>query len=193
MLLNDTALLKAVEDGRFGLDPFDPSRIQPSSIDMTLGNQFSVLGYDKTNGILDLREDNSTWLKDITVEEHLDLRPGEFALATTTEVLALPNDLAARVEGKSSLGRLGLMVHITAGFIDPGFHGEVTLELVNLLPCPIRLYPGMPVAQLAVFEMTGDAANPYKGKYQGQVGPAQSKFHQNFLNFPRLVGVDRHR
>lgn len=189
MLLNDVALLKAVADGRIGFEPFDLSRLQPSSIDMTLGNQFSVLDYEKVHGLLDLREDNSTWLKDITVDEYLDLGPGEFALATTAEVLVLPNDLAARVEGKSSLGRLGLMVHITAGFIDPGFHGEVTLELVNLLPCPIRIYPGMPVAQLAVFEMIGDAAQPYQGKYQGQEGPVQSRFHQNF---PGLVGVDRH-
>src|SRR5438270_7608811 len=141
MLLNDTALLKALEDERFTLMPFDPSRVQPSSIDMTLGNQFSVLDYEKVQKTLhlDLREDNSTWLKDWTAHEYLDLKPGEFALATTSEVLTLPSDLAARVEGKSSLGRLGLMVHITAGFIDPGFHGEVTLELVNLLPVPIRI------------------------------------------------------
>jgi dCTP deaminase len=189
MLLNDTALVKALEDERFTLTPFDSSRVQPSSIDMTLGNQFSVLNWTFPQGtVVDLREDNSAFLNDISVVGYLDLKPGEFALATTVEVLTLPNDLAARVEGKSSLGRLGLMVHITAGFIDPGFHGEVTLELVNLLPVPIRIYPGMPVAQLAVFEMTGEAANPYEGKYQGQTGPAQSRFHLNFPHRSRVGG-----
>lgn len=179
MLLNDVALRKAIEDKVITFLPFNSNRVQPASIDMTLGPKFSVLRLHRGQ-IIDLHEDNSELMQEVEVETHLDLQPGEFALATTVELLGLPNNMTARVEGKSSLARLGLMVHITAGFIDPGFIGEVTLELVNLLPAPIRIYPGMPVAQLAVFELSGDASVPYRGKYQGQSGPQQSKYHLNF-------------
>lgn len=178
MILNDIDLERAINLGEIKVDPFDERRIQPSSLDLTLDNHFCEPG--PYTGILDLKKDNSNLLRSVTAEEHYFLPPKGFALASTKELIGLPANMAARVEGKSSLGRLGLMVHITAGFIDPGFCGQVTLELHNVLPVPMRLYPGMPIAQLAVFLLTGNVRSPYAGKYQDQSGPQQSRYHQNF-------------
>lgn len=169
--------------GQICISPFDDSRVQASSVDLTLDNKFRVMTYKPE--LIDLKEDNSELMDLIEVDDYLDLDPGEFVLASTSEVISLNNAHAARVEGKSSLGRLGLLVHATAGFIDPGFYGEVTLELANLMPATLRLYPGMPVAQLCVFQMAGPCEHPYgsrgtTSKYSGQTGPTASQYHRNF-------------
>lgn len=182
MLLHDDGLLLAMYSGAIRVSPFEESRLQPSSIDLTLDSKFRVMTYKPD--LIDLKEDNSE-LMELIEADSLDLAPGEFVLASTLESVSLNNQHAARVEGKSSLGRLGLLVHATAGFIDPGFYGQVTLELANLMPSPIRLYAGMPIAQIAVFQMAGPCSHPYgaegtKSKYAGQVGPTASRFHLNF-------------
>lgn len=175
--------------GAIRVSPFDESRLQPSSIDLTLDNKFRVL-QNKLHGVdvIDVKDDNSELMELVEVgpDDYLDLYPRDFALASTVESVSLNNAHAARVEGKSSLGRLGLAVHITAGFIDPGFYGQVTLELANMTCLPIRLYPGMPIAQIAVFQMAGPVGHPYgtagtTSKYAGQVGPTASRYHLNFV------------
>lgn len=174
--------------GAIRISPFDEKRLQPSSVDLTLDSTFRVL-HNKLHhvDVIDVKEDNTELMELVEVgpDDYLDLYPRDFALATTAEVVSLNNAHAARVEGKSSLARLGLAVHITAGFIDPGFYGQVTLELANMTCLPIRLYPNMPVAQIAVFQMAGPAAHPYgaqgtTSKYSGQVGPTASRYHLNF-------------
>ena len=174
--------------GAIRVSPFDESRLQPSSIDLTLDNKFRLLvNKPQPFDVIDVKEDNTEMMDLVEVgpDDHLDLWPRDFALATTAEVVSLNNAHAARVEGKSSLARLGLAVHITAGFIDPGFYGQVTLELANMTSVPIRLYPGMPVAQIAVFQMAGPCEQPYgtagtTSKYSGQTGPTASRYHLNF-------------
>lgn len=183
MLLHDTALRKAIFDRTLGIEPFDDSRVQPSSIDMCLANEFAII--DTSSGQdMDVRQNNSERVHMVKVPDgdYFLLRPEHFVLASTVERVRLGHAIAGRVEGKSSLGRLGLMVHSTAGFIDPGFDGQVTLELSNMLDVPLRLYPGMPVAQLCIFLMAGSAAKPYSmtGKYRHQSGPTPSLYHQNF-------------
>lgn len=180
MLLHDAGLTAAMASGAININPYDSTRLQPSSIDLTLDFRFRVFAV--LPELIDLKEDNSEIMELIEVapDDFYDLMPGEFVLASTAETVALNNRHAARVEGKSSLGRLGLLVHATAGFIDPGFYGNVTLELCNLTQSTLRLYPGMPVAQLCVFEMQGPADSVYHGKYSGQMGPTASRYHQNF-------------
>lgn len=183
MLLHDEGLRAAMASDAIQITPYDAKRLQPSSIDLTLDHQFRVPSF--TPLVIDPKEDNSDNMSLISLEEdeYLDLAPGSFILASTAEIVYLNLSHAARVEGKSSLGRLGLLVHATAGFIDPGFYGQVTLELFNLAPAPLRLYPGMPIAQLAVFQMAGECTTGYDvtGKYSGQTGPTASKYHLNFL------------
>lgn len=183
MLLHDEAIIEAIRSTKLVIEPFDMSRVQPSSVDLRLGNQFALVdtaGYQD----MDPKQDNSrrVTLGSVREGEYFRLLPEHLVLASTLEVVTLPLDVAARVEGKSSLGRLGLSIHTTAGFIDPGFSGEITLELSNSLNIPIKLYPGMPIAQLCFFQMTGEA-NSYavKGKYQGQRGPVASMYHKNFI------------
>lgn len=185
MLLHDDGLARAIETGDLIVDPYDPKRLQPSSIDLTLGNQFRH--FEGTPPWIDPREDNTELMALHTVNQdchfsYFSLLPHEFVLAATVETVGLSDAMAGRVEGKSSLGRLGLMVHSTAGFIDPGFSGQITLELFNATNSTIRLYPGMPVAQICIFKMTGSARVPYNitGKYSGQTGPTPSRYHQNF-------------
>jgi dCTP deaminase len=181
MLLNDGDILHALKDQSLSIEPFDLSQIQPSSVDLHLGNEFAIVN-DNDGKTMYLKHDNSERLIRMSVPagDYFVLQPEHFVLATTVERVRLGNTLAARVEGKSSLGRLGLVVHSTAGFIDPGFEGQVTLELANLLQVPIALYPGMPVCQLAIFMLSSAALTPYRGKYQHQTGPQGSQYHRNF-------------
>ncbi|MEO6653118.1 MAG: dCTP deaminase [Ilumatobacteraceae bacterium] len=189
MILSDRTLREQLAAGRIVIDPLDESLIQPSSIDVRISNLFRVFR-NHTRAVIDVKED----LQDLTelIEIDLDdanasfmLHPGEFVLGSTLERVAVPDDLVGRVEGKSSLGRLGLLIHSTAGFIDAGFDGHITLELANVASLPITLYPGMKIGQVSFMQMTTPAENPYgkgaKGsKYQGQHGPTPSRYFENF-------------
>ncbi|MDT0326888.1 dCTP deaminase [Nocardiopsis lambiniae] len=186
MLLSDRDIRSEIDAGRVRIDPFDPGLVQPSSIDVRLDRFFRVFENHKYPHI-----DPSTEQPDLTrlVEADPDdafvLHPGEFVLASTYEVVTLPDDIASRLEGKSSLGRLGLLTHSTAGFIDPGFSGHVTLELSNVATLPIKLYPGMKIGQLCMFRLTSPAEHPYGSaeygsRYQGQRGPTPSRSHLKF-------------
>jgi len=186
VLLSDRDILAEIEAGRIGLDPFDPGMIQPSSIDVRLDKFFRVFDNHKYPHI-DPAADQSDLTREVEVEgeDAFILHPGEFVLGSTYELVSLPDDIAARLEGKSSLGRLGLMTHSTAGFIDPGFSGHVTLELANVATLPIKLYPGMKIGQVCYFRLTSPAENPYGSakygsRYQGQRGPTASRSHANF-------------
>ena len=186
MLLSDRDILAEIDAGRVALDPFDREMIQPSSIDVRLDKFFRVFDNHKYPHI-DPAADQSDLTREVEVgnDEAFILHPGEFVLGSTYELVTLPDDIAARLEGKSSLGRLGLMTHSTAGFIDPGFSGHVTLELANVATLPIKLYPGMKIGQLCFFRLSSAADNPYGSekygsRYQGQRGPTPSKSHANF-------------
>ena len=186
MILSDRTLREQIAAGRIVIDPFDDKCIQPSSIDVKIGNLFRVFR-NHTAGIIDVKQDmeDLTELITIPAEGMFMLHPGEFVLGSTLERVAVPDDLVARIEGKSSLGRLGLIIHSTAGFIDAGFDGHVTLELTNIATLPITLYPGMKIGQVSFMHMTTPADNPYgKGasgsKYQGQRGPTPSRYFENF-------------
>lgn len=191
MLLSDQDILAAVNAGEFTLAPFEPGLLQPSSVDVRLDCVFRVFNHRHTH------IDPSTRQDDLTVEVRVPegkpfvLHPGEFVLASTVEVVTLGVQLAGRLEGKSSLGRLGLLVHSTAGFIDPGFSGTVTLELSNVAGLPITLWPGMRIGQLCLFRLSSPARYPYGSKvygsrYQGQRGPTPSRAWKNWQppNFP---------
>ncbi len=173
-MLCDSDLAKAVIDGRVGIEPFDPQLIQPASVDVRLDNRFLRFRGGTRHAFIDPAVEQPELTEDVCCEPYL-LQPGEFVLGSTREKVTVADDLCVRLEGKSSLGRLGLMVHSTAGFIDPGFSGTITLELMNLARMPIKLYPGMRVAQLCVLEMSRAATYPYGraagNKYQGQDGP----------------------
>jgi dCTP deaminase len=186
VLLSDRDILAEIDAGRVALDPFDPGMIQPSSIDVRLDKFFRVFDNHKYPHI-DPAADQSDLTREIEVldDDAFILHPGEFVLGSTYELVTLPDDIAARLEGKSSLGRLGLMTHSTAGFIDPGFSGHVTLELANVATLPIKLYPGMKIGQVCYFRLTSPAQNPYGSatygsRYQGQRGPTASRSHANF-------------
>ncbi|AFR09041.1 MULTISPECIES: dCTP deaminase [Nocardiopsis] len=187
MLLSDRDLNKQIDAGRVRIDPFDPSLIQPSSIDVRLDRFFRVFENHKYPHIDPSAEQpDLTRLVETDGDEAFILHPGEFVLASTYEVVTLPDDIASRLEGKSSLGRLGLLTHSTAGFIDPGFSGHVTLELSNVATLPIKLYPGMKIGQLCMFQLTSPAERPYGSaaygsRYQGQRGPTPSRSFQNFV------------
>jgi dCTP deaminase len=186
VILSDRTLREQLAAGRILIDPFDERLIQPSSIDVRIANLFRVFR-NHTAAVIDVKLDLSdlTELIEIPDDGVFMLHPGEFVLASTYERIALPDDLVARIEGKSSLGRLGLLIHSTAGFIDAGFDGHITLELANVASLPITLYPGMKIGQVSFMEMTTAADNPYgKGaigsKYQGQRGPTPSRYFENF-------------
>ena len=186
MLLSDRDLRAALDAGDLVIDPYDAQMVQPSSIDVRLDGLFRVFNNSKYTHIdPKLPQEDLTTLVEVPDDEAFILHPGEFVLGATLEQFTIPNDLAGRLEGKSSLGRLGLLTHSTAGFIDPGFCGHITLELSNTANLPIALYPGMKVGQLALFKMTSPAENPYGtgtlgSKYQGQRGPTPSKAYLNF-------------
>ena len=186
MLLSDRDIRTELDKGRVVVEPYDESMLQPSSIDFRLDKYFRVFENHRYPHI-DPAADQSdlTRMVEAEGEEPFILHPGEFVLGSTLEVVTLPDDLAARVEGKSSLGRLGLLTHATAGFVDPGFSGHVTLELANVATLPIKLYPGMKIGQLCFFRLTSPAEHPYGSekygsRYQGQRGPTPSRSFQSF-------------
>ena len=186
MLLSDRDLREAIDTGRLGVTPYDKAMLQPASIDVRLDRSFRVFENHRYAHIDPaIEQPDLTRLVEPAEGEAFVLHPGEFVLASTYERVTLADDLAARLEGKSSLGRLGLITHSTAGFIDPGFTGHVTLELGNMATLPILLWPGMKVGQLCVIQMTGPAEFPYGSaergsRYQGQRGPTASRSWQNF-------------
>ena len=186
MLLSDRDINAGLASGRLGLDPFDPAMVQPSSVDVRLDRYFRLFDNHKYP-FIDPSEDQPelTHLIEVDPKEPFILHPGEFVLGSTYEQVTLPDNIAARLEGKSSLGRLGLLTHSTAGFIDPGFSGHVTLELSNVATLPIKLWPGMKIGQLCFFQLSSPAINPYgtgayANRYQGQRGPTASRSFQNF-------------
>jgi dCTP deaminase len=186
VILSDRTLREAVAAGRIVIEPFEPANVQPSSIDLRLDRYFRVFR-NHTSRVIDVKEDQEDLTELVEIDESgvFILHPGEFVLGSTTERIAVPDDLVARIEGKSSLGRLGLLIHSTAGFIDPGFDGHVTLELSNVANLPITLYPMMKIGQVSFLAMTTPAEHPYGSgllgsKYQGQRGPTPSRYFQNF-------------
>lgn len=186
MLLSDKDIRTEIDAGRVRIDPFDPAMIQPSSIDVRLDRYFRVFENHRYPHIdPSVEQPDLTRMIEPPPEEPFILHPGEFVLASTYEVVALPDDLASRLEGKSSLGRLGLLTHSTAGFIDPGFSGHVTLELSNVATLPIKLWPGMKIGQLCMFRLASPAEHPYGSaaagsRYQNQRGPTPSRSYLNF-------------
>lgn len=190
MLLSDRDLVAEIKAGNLQLDPFEPALIQPSSIDVRLDRLFRVFNNHLYTHIDPAqRQDELTTLIDVPQDDPFVLHPGEFVLASTSEVITLGDQLAGRLEGKSSLGRLGLLTHSTAGFIDPGFSGHVTLELSNVANLPITLWPGMKIGQLCIFRLSSPAEHPYGAavygsRYQGQRGPTPSRAWQNWRTWP---------
>jgi dCTP deaminase len=186
VLLSDRDIKKELAAGRIGLEPFTTDMVQPSSVDVRLDRYFRLFDNHKYP-FIDPAADQPdlTQLIETSPDEAFILHPGEFVLGATFEQVSLPDDVAARLEGKSSLGRLGLLTHSTAGFIDPGFSGHVTLELSNVATLPIKLWPGMKIGQLCFFRLSSPAENPYGSgpygnRYQGQRGPTASRSFQNF-------------
>jgi dCTP deaminase len=187
MILSDRSIREAMDAGRIVVDPLGENAIQPSSVDVRVGDSFRVFANHR-QPFIDPREEQPslTELVKVADDEPFMLHPGEFVLGSTYERVALPEDVVARLEGKSSLGRLGLLVHATAGFVDAGWDGWLTLELSNVATLPIAIYPRMKIGQVAFFQLSTPAERPYGSgelgsKYQGQQGPTASKF---FLNFP---------
>lgn len=187
MLLSDGDIRAEVGTGRLSLDPYDAEMVQPSSVDIRLDRFFRVFNNSRYTHIDPaLQQDDLTTLVEPDGDEAFVLHPGEFVLGSTLEVVSLPADLAGRLEGKSSLGRLGLLTHSTAGFIDPGFSGHITLELSNVANLPIMLWPGMKIGQLCLFRLESPAEHPYGSeiygsRYQGQRGPTPSRSYRNFV------------
>ena len=186
MLLSDRDIRAELDAGRVVLDPSDPAMVQPSSVDVRLDRYFRLFDNHKYP-VIDPSQDQPdlTRLVEVDPDEPFMLHPGEFVLGSTYEQVTLPDDVAARLEGKSSLGRLGLLTHATAGFVDPGFRGHVTLELANVATLPIKLYPGMKIGQLCFFRLSSPAEHPYGSakygsRYQGQRGPTPSRSYANF-------------
>jgi dCTP deaminase len=186
VLLSDRDIKAEISAGRVKVEPFDGAMIQPSSVDVRLDRFFRVFENHKYS-VIDPSIEQSDLTREVAVEgnEEFILHPGEFVLASTYEVITLPDDIAGRLEGKSSLGRLGLLTHSTAGFIDPGFSGHITLELSNVANLPVKLFPGMKIGQLCLIKLSSPAENPYGSalygsRYQGQRGPTASKSWLNF-------------
>ncbi len=186
VILSDVTLREAIASGRIVIDPLDEACIQPSSIDLHVDNLFRVFRND-TTPFIDPKENQEdlTELVEIPEGRAFILHPGEFVLGSTLERVAQANDLVARLEGKSSLGRLGLLIHSTAGFVDAGWDGHLTLELSNVANLPIAIYPGMKIGQISFLQMTTEASSPYGStsmgsKYQGQRGPTPSRYYLNF-------------
>jgi dCTP deaminase len=186
VILSDRTIREHLDAGTITIDPLDPGSVQPSSVDVRLDHRFLVFR-NHTRGLIDVKEDLSDLTESVEASDSdpFILHPGEFVLGSTLERIALPDDLVARLEGKSSLGRLGLLIHSTAGFVDAGWDGQITLELSNVANLPITLYPGMKVGQVSFMQMTTPADNPYGSgiigsKYQGQVGPRPSQYWKNF-------------
>jgi len=187
MVLSDRAIRRRIAQGRIGIEPFDPGLMQPSSLDVRVDRYFRVFRNSRYPFIdVKAQQEELTELVEVgDDDEPFILHPGEFVLGSTLERITLPDDLVARLEGKSSLGRLGLLIHSTAGFIDPGWDGHVTLELSNVANLPITIYPGMKIGQLSFVQLSEAAERPYGSegigsKYQGQRGPTPSRYWKNF-------------
>jgi dCTP deaminase len=186
VVLSDATIARCLDEGRIEIEPYDPSLLQPSSVDVRVDRLFRVF-HNNRYPYIDVKVEQEELTELVTVDgDHpFVLHPGEFVLGSTLERIRLPNDLVARLEGKSSLGRLGLLIHSTAGFIDPGWDGHVTLELSNVANLPITIYPGMKIGQISFMQMTEPAATPYGSsaigsKYKGQTGPTPSRYFKNF-------------
>jgi dCTP deaminase len=181
-VLSDGTILRLVGDGHIRIDPWDPGLVQPASVDLRLGDSFRVF-HNHRASVIDLRTPPDNLTEEVIVgpQDAFVIHPGEFCLGRTLEWVELPADIVARIEGKSSLGRLGLIVHATAGFCDPGWKGTLTLELNNLTRIPIRLYPGLPIAQLSFMTLDRPAQRPYGSPglgshYQGQRAATESRY-----------------
>jgi dCTP deaminase len=186
VVLSDHTIKAEIESGRIVFDPYDAEMVQPSSVDVRVDRRFRVF-HNARYPFIDVRApmDDLTELVEVEGDEPFILHPGEFVLGQTLERVSLPDDLVARLEGKSSLGRLGLLIHSTAGFVDAGFEGNLTLELSNVANLPITIYHGMPIGQISFMRMDGPVDNPYGSidtgsKYQGQAEPTPSRFYLNF-------------
>ncbi|HEX9693911.1 MAG TPA: dCTP deaminase [Actinomycetota bacterium] len=186
MILSDVDIRKEIESGRIVIDPFDPDSIQPSSVDLHVDDRFRVFANSRYPYI-DVKKEmpGLTEVVEVADPDPFILHPGEFVLGSTLERVAIPDDMVARLEGKSSLGRLGLLIHSTAGYVDPGWDGYLTLELSNVANLPITIYPGMKIGQISFFRLTTPAERPYgstetRSKYQGQRGPTASRFFEEF-------------
>jgi len=186
VLLSDRDIRSEIQSGRVAVEPFHEEMIQPSSVDVRLDKFFRVFENHKYS-VIDPSIEQAELTREVIAEddEAFILHPGEFVLASTYEIITLPDDIAGRLEGKSSLGRLGLLTHSTAGFIDPGFSGHITLELSNVANLPVKLYPGMKIGQLCLIKLSSPAEHPYgsaiyASRYQGQRGPTPSRSFMNF-------------
>ncbi len=185
MILSDRSIREAIEAGRIGIDPFDPGLVQPSSIDVRLDRRFLVFRNTK-RAYIDPKEpaEDLMELIEVGAGEAMYIHPSEFLLGSTVERVRVPDDLVARLEGRSSLGRLGIVIHSTAGYIDPAFEGHITLEISNLANLPIALYPGMRIGQISFIQMTTPAERPYGpgrgSKYSGQSLPTASRLYLDF-------------
>ena len=185
MVLSDRTIQRLLAEGRIEIDPYDPDLLQPSSVDVRVDRYFRVFRNSRYPYI-DVKQEQEDLTELVEIDgDPFILHPGEFVLGQTLEQVTLPNDLVARLEGKSSLGRLGLLIHSTAGFVDSGFSGNLTLELSNVATLPITIYYGMPIGQISFMRMDGPVERPYgsrenRSKYQGQAEPTASRFYQNF-------------
>ena len=185
MVLSDATISRYLAEGKVEIDPYDDSLLQPSSVDVRVDRFFRVF-HNNRYPFIDVKTAQEELTELVDVEDRpFILHPGEFVLGSTLERVKLPDDLVARLDGKSSLGRLGLLIHSTAGFIDPGWDGHVTLELSNVANLPITIYPGMKIGQISFMQMTEPAATPYGAaeigsKYKGQRGPTASRYWKNF-------------
>ena len=186
VVLSDRTIRRFLEEGRIEIEPYDAALLQPSSVDVRVDRFFRVF-HNARYPFIDVKQpqEELTELVEIDDERPFILHPGEFVLGSTLERVRLPDDLVARLEGKSSLGRLGLLIHSTAGFIDPGWDGHVTLELSNVANLPITIYRGMKIGQVSFVQLSEPAENPYGSgglgsKYQGQQGPTPSRYYRNF-------------
>ncbi|MBV9941942.1 MAG: dCTP deaminase [Solirubrobacterales bacterium] len=196
-VLSDATIVELVETGRIQIEPWDQSLVQPASVDLRLGDSFRVFHNHRASAI-DLREPPSGLTEEVVIgkEESFVIHPGEFCLGRTLEWVELPDDIVARIEGKSSIGRLGLIVHATAGFCDPGWKGTLTLELNNLTRVPIKLYPGLPIAQLSFMALDRPALRPYGSPelgshYQGQRAATESRYEGMHARPARTADTSR--
>ncbi len=181
-VLSDGTIRRLVQEGRIVIDPWDEAMVQPASVDVRLGDSFRVFHNHRVTAI-DLREPPRNLTEEVRIEgdEPFAIHPGEFVLGRTLESVEIPDDVVCRIEGKSSIGRLGLIVHATAGFVDPGFRGSLTLEITNLTRVPIKLYGGLPIAQLSFMALDQAAERPYGSPelgshYQGQMAATESRY-----------------
>lgn len=186
MILSDRTIREEISKGNIVIRPYRPECVQPSSIDVHLNNTFLIFNKAQ-HAVINVREKQNDLMKKVEVkpDEPFILHPGEFILGSTVEHIEMPRNIAGRIEGKSSLGRLGLLIHSTAGWVDAGWVGNLTLELSNVSPLPIKLFVGMKIGQISFMRMTTEVENPYgsqklKSKYQGQTQPGESKFYENF-------------